>query len=735
MLDDLPTKVDALGFGPYRDAIAGIISDPNTSTPLTIGVFGKWGAGKTSLMAMIRDLLPEERFLTIWFDAWKYEREASLWRVLILRVLDGVRPAEAASKEDGDLRQELTRLEEALYRDVEWEEKGGLTIDLGQAAGAAASFGIRLGLATLPGFVGEVVEAARKGLGVAGDVAKLMEAVRRQAITHHHAQLRHIEEFARRFEELVRTHVAAEGKRLVVFVDDLDRCLPEKTVEVLEAIKLFLDAADCIFVLGLDDEVIARGIQVKYRDFLAVAEGEGRTRIPIDGAKYLEKIIQLPFVLPPIEPEDMEGFVGKLVPEFPDARCREVFAKGLQEPNPRQVKRLINLFLFLRRIAEAKEDLREIIKPVRLAKVVVIQHAHPRLYGVLRERPGLLAELEQHFRETGPAEVREPVADREAAERPEVHPALQPFIGRGSLRKLLTLHPAEGGDSEDANFLGLKPDDIRPYFTLAHRTTPESIVSEVAQPFEPQMVVIPEGEFIMGSDESEDEKPPHAVDLDAYRIGKYPITNLEYQAFIRKTGHPSPLDWEEDRYPEGRGDHPVVGVTWHDATAYCRWLTKKTGREYRLPTEAELEKAASWDPEAQEKRRYPWGDDFEGGKCNTQESGIGDTTPVSEYSPEGESPYGVADMSGNVWEWTRSLWGKNVREPDFGYPYDPDDGREDPEASGFRVLRGGSWDHDQGGARCGYRVRFGPGYRYGSVGCSGGGFPRLSVVGFWLLDV
>ena len=699
MLDDLPAREDALGFVPYRDAIAGVISDPNTSTPLTIGIFGTWGAGKTSLMTMIRDLLPEEGFLTIWFDAWKYEKEASLWRALLLRVLDALRPGEEELKDEAarKLREELGRLEEALYRDVEWEERGGLTIDLSKVLGGAAGLTVKLALATLPGFVAEVVEAARKGLGGAEEVAQLAEAIRREAITHHQAQLRYIEQFRQKFEALVKEHIVEKGKRLVVFVDDLDRCLPEKAVEVLEAIKLFLDAPGCVFLLGLDEKVIARGIKVKYRDFLVAEGAEGRREIPIDGVKYLEKIIQLPFLLPPIEPEDMEGFVEKLVPEFPDARCTEVFAKGLREPNPRQVKRLINLFLFLWRVAQAKEELRDIIKPVRLAKVVVIQHSHPDLYEVLREQPGLLAELERYFQETSRVGERAIPTEEGAEERPEVHPRLEPFIGLASLRRLLTLHPAEGPGSEDTSFLGLKPDDIRPYFTLAHRTAPEVIRPERVRTVEPQTVLIPEGEFIMGSEEGEDEKPLHKVHLPTYRIGKYPVTNVEYQAFIRDTGHRPPRHWEDDKYPEGRGDHPVVNVSWHDATAYCQWLREKTGKEYRLPTEAEWEKAASWDPEAGRKRRYPWGDEFDKGKCNTEESGIGDTTPVRKYSPEGDSAYGVADMAGNVWEWCNSLY--------RDYPYNPDDGRESPKALGRRVLRGGSWLDNRDGARCAFRDR------------------------------
>lgn len=116
-------------------------------------------------------------------------------------------------------------------------------------------------------------------------------------------------------------------------------------------------------------------------------------------------------------------------------------------------------------------------------------------------------------------------------------------------------------------------------------------------------------------------------------------------------------------------DHPVIYVTQHDATVYCRWLSEITGKSYRLPSEAEWEKAAR----GTDGRIYPWGDQWEAGRCNAQPSGKRDTTPVGAY-PQGKSPYGLLDTAGNVWEWTRSLCKR--------YPYDPADGREALDAKG-----------------------------------------------------
>jgi formylglycine-generating enzyme required for sulfatase activity len=194
----------------------------------------------------------------------------------------------------------------------------------------------------------------------------------------------------------------------------------------------------------------------------------------------------------------------------------------------------------------------------------------------------------------------------------------------------------------------------------------------------------------------DDEKPQHTVDIPYdYWMARFPITNEQYNSFVQSRGGSHPVsDWKSKR------DHPVVEVTWHDAMTYCRWLYTflkgelPTGLVLRLPTEAEWEKAAR----GTDGRIYPWGNTFDRNKCNTDEGAKGDTTtPVGAYSPGGDSPFGCADMSGNVWEWTHSLH--------KSYPYREDDGREHEEAGDDkpRVLRGGSCLDDMISARASYR--------------------------------
>ena len=207
---------------------------------------------------------------------------------------------------------------------------------------------------------------------------------------------------------------------------------------------------------------------------------------------------------------------------------------------------------------------------------------------------------------------------------------------------------------------------------------------------------IPAGTFLMGSADSDkqafkNEKPQHTLDIPYdYWMARFPVTNAQYAAYLGDKQHPV-KDWAQKR------DHPVTHVSWEDAMRYCRWLNEQFQEQLpadlllRLPSEAEWEKAAH----GADGRLYPWGNQFDPHKCNTREGGKNGTTPVGAYSPQGDSPYGCAEMSGNVWEWTHSL-----RKP---YPYQPRDGREDEQAAGRRVLRGGSFLYYARVARCAYR--------------------------------
>jgi len=191
-----------------------------------------------------------------------------------------------------------------------------------------------------------------------------------------------------------------------------------------------------------------------------------------------------------------------------------------------------------------------------------------------------------------------------------------------------------------------------------------------------KMVLIPAGEFIMGTDNRlPDEGPQHSVYLDAFYIDKYEVTNLQYKKFIDDTKHKSPRHFSNRTYPEGKADHPVTYVNWYDATDYCEWAGK------RLPTDQEWEKAAR----GTDGRVYPWGDTFDIRKANMPQRWVtlkqkGDTTPVGAFK-QGISAYGLYDMSGNVWEWTSSWY----------LPYPGNTRITENYGEKYKTLKGGSW--------------------------------------------
>jgi serine/threonine-protein kinase len=234
------------------------------------------------------------------------------------------------------------------------------------------------------------------------------------------------------------------------------------------------------------------------------------------------------------------------------------------------------------------------------------------------------------------------------------------------------------------------------------RDKPVPTVLSPTQPFEPEMVLIPAGKFLMGSDPSkdpdavDDEQPQRRLYLPDYYIARAPVTNAQYLVFVQRAGHEPPDRWRQGKPLKGSENYPVTNISWRDAVAYCEWLAKVTGEHYHLPSEAEWEKAAR----GLDGQIYPWGDGWDAGRCNGFEAGVHTKTPVGAYSPEGDSPYDCVDMAGNVWEWTSSLH--------RDYPYDPTDGREDLDADGIRVSRGGAYDSEWRFVRCAFRNGYSP---------------------------
>lgn len=822
-LTDEHTLDDALNFSDFRPALAQIIL--TARTPLTVGVFGAWGTGKTSLLRMLQGDVETQglpRLRPVWFTAWKYDHEDALWRAFLLRVLDALQPREAepaaAPRAErprlknpvGEQARQvalLERLEESVYRPVDWQELGRWTLDwlaLARQGGAAAAE-LAEAFIPMPGLLKTALQlAARRAAPEAGAA----DALRREVRAYRLTQLTYLEQFEQRFREALRLILRPDG-RLIVFVDDLDRCLPEKAVEVLEAIKLFLAVEGVVFVLGMDREVIRRGIETRYRALFQA--GHDKAALPLQGDDYLQKLVQIPFHLPPLSQADVEGFVHTQAERSGQAMSeltRQVFARGLA-PNPRQIKRALNIFQLVRAIAEERIKQNRLgrlaVAEALLAKTVAIQTQYPEFYEAWRRYPTLAQTYEDAVR-------RQPMEEAEHVRGRRLE-GLEPAVGgdgegrRGGLleyylgdRERYALlermmrypeAPVNEQTGERGRFEGLSRDEMAVYVHLAGSVAAEAPWPEPAAGLLAELLsgdlarvrdaaarlapadrpayarrlaqvvesaaagvtervsagdalgligdprpgvgwtirdgvkipdiawgeVVPVGTYKLGGDEEAEQPKRRTFSVERpYQLARYPVTYAQFRCFVEAAdfgderwwrGMPARgQDWPGDEHavravaaPRSALDNrPRDTVSWYQAVAFCRWLSAQLGETIELPTEDEWEAAARY-PDG---RFYPWGNEFDPSKANTEASGLGQSSAVGVF-PEGRSALGLYDLSGNVWEWCRNKYDK------------PTDDKIDGSGAG-RVLRGGSWELSHDDARAADRDRHDPDARDMGVG-------------------
>ncbi len=676
---------DQLGFDRYVNTLAEMIKDENFQTPFCIGIHGKWGTGKTSFMRLLQKSIewqqgkqvPKPLPVPVWFNPWRYSKEEHL----IIPFLKTIAAA-------------LTQYQKAKKHPSLQKSLKNAGVQISDAARAMA-YGVKFNFF---------------GLALSGkDMVEREGHLQKERKNDPTVATQELPDIYYSIIEYLKNAVDEEKFRLVVFIDDLDRCLPEKAVELLEAMKLFLDLQGYLFILGVDRKVVEEGIRSHYK--YSSAEQDDSTKLQNGAelaAKYLEKMIQMPLELPPVEPsrklEMIRGLLNKSSVN-PHAKLVDYGIAG----RPRDIIRFINFLAFFCRLAEnlktsiGVEDKSSTGQPDNWQELVasyfasefytkwaIFMFAFREQYEIVRNNNNVFFTLQNISRlvEQSPVE-RQEKKEVNLAPTIEVPPRLAKVLASGE---------------PFANNIWL----IRKYIHLAdsvakvitEKSGESATISSERAVITPgddtfgEMVTVTKGPFIFG-EENESINLEHD-----FEISIFPVTNKQFADFLNDKFHGEPEPMDEDHYriinfksskisfdktkgaqhfvvEENYDDHPVTGVTWFGAVAYCKWLTEKSdtvGEDYRLPTEHEWEKAARGDSGNQ----YPWGMEFDSSKCNTIESDNNGTTEVHKY-PQGISPYGCYDMAGNVWEWINNSL------------------LTDSES---KMLKGGSWFYEHTAARC-----------------------------------
>ena len=607
---DFHTTEDGFGYDKYANTILGLIREPDFPTPFTFGIFGEWGSGKTSLMRMVEEGLRAHNpdiIVPVWFNPWRYDKEEHLIVPFLKTIQQSIEQhieenKSAAKKLSGaaidklkKLSGRLSKIAFAVFSSI------GTEVELG---GVGQKLKLKVDLA--------------KGIEMAQKIEEKEELT---------DQLGDLREYSSAYYDIIRylSEVAAEepkGLRIVVFIDDLDRCLPEKAIELLEGIKTFLDIPGYVFLIGVDRSVIEKGVKVKYRGYVLEERVQGAgeaatlTDIPITPTDYLEKIVQVPITLPPIDRSRVEGYLMALIDKNEALKpYLDIIQLGLKQ-NPRTYKRFVNTLAFHTKLAvergclakgKGKDDRQsdsageiDQEKPLMnlelLVKWTIINFAFTDLVTAMKRRKLLIVEIQDWIERVDEQRRHDGRAEQEerASDGLQIPSHIKVWLDDDRLVSVLRKNIGRGdtGFSKDNVDLYVKMGELTPAGVRIVLPPGEVTVTGGAEvsvrPSVGAMVAIPAGQFLCG-----DKKEKKS--LAEYEIDVYPVTNTQFGAFMDAGGYEEkefwsdqgwmwrqeqkitmPRYWEDDKW--NQPNHPVVGVCFYEAEAFATWAGKRLPR-------------------------------------------------------------------------------------------------------------------------------------------------------------
>ena len=670
LLSDTPVgeagRGDSLKFSDTAEILSRAAID--TGDSITIGVFGEWGAGKTSLMRLMQEKVEKENLaVAVWFNAWQYEKEDHLIVPLVATIKKKLESDLDAKDWEDSIKEGAKKIRDALR---------------------AVAYGF-----SIKGKVGiPLVSEAEVNLSPKDMIERYQDLIDKTVL----GRSLYFDAFER-FEQCTKDGAAP---RIVVFVDDLDRCFPKNALELLEHIKLVLNQRGFTFVLGINEKAIQAAVKVKSQQ---------TTDFPED---YLDKIVQVMVRVPKRKSGEMNEYIGGLLDKggvFPEDLKGDLVSLIAEAAgrNPRSIVRLLNRIIVTYRIGE-KEG-----KQYDILSLVLHFATDESRFENFRNALGFSILLEDKTTPTVGEYLSSQLTDFSATYQNWIEDLRASDIGG---RKDEFDKAVDGFVHNEHLFNLLKSDEgLKWLRDSAHRRSldemAESTVSEgkreekaeediekkaaasktegSIRQLESWMVAIEGDEFEMG-DGLDDDNPVHTVRLDAFEIGAMPVTQAQYEAIMGV----KPSHFEGP-------DRPVESVSWDNAMEFCKRLSEKTGRKYTLPTEAQWEYACR----AESKGKYCFGDDesqlgeFAWYGANSDD----ETHPVGMKKPNN---WGLYDMHGNVWEWCHDWY-----DEDYYNQEEASDNPRGPSEGSFRVNRGGSWSNTPQYCRSACRNSYTPGYR------------------------